>query len=185
VQPASPDDYPSDPAGSAENSAPDHAGRKGLYNSADAGSLEALMRENHPIDRLVATVEGAVPASVAHSMQALAVQLAGRRQWVLGPPELLDESDVRDRRSLGFVLSIYTARPPWDKGLDRTIDRAHLDEVKELLGEICRVSAERHVSFVVDFAGESIGTVEEGRMDESLEVGLIGEWERVLDERDQ
>jgi hypothetical protein len=143
------------------------------------------MREDHPIDRLVAKVEGTVPASVANSMQVLSQQLAVRRQWVLGPPELFDESDGRDGRSLGFVLSIYTARPPWGEGMDRTIDRAHLDEVKELLGAICRISGERHVSFVVDFAGESIGTVEEGRMDESLEIGLVGEWERVLDERAQ
>ncbi|MGI5238904.1 hypothetical protein [Dactylosporangium sp. CA-139066] len=86
---------------------------------------------------------------------------------------------------LGFVLSIYTSRPPWDEEMDRTIDRAQLDEVKELLGEICRISGERNVSFDVHFAEESIGTVEDGRMDQSLEVGLIREWERVLDERDQ
>ncbi|MFR9780637.1 hypothetical protein ACL02O_31900, partial [Micromonospora sp. MS34] len=133
----------------------------------------------------VAKVEGTVPASVANSMQVLSQQLASRRRWILGPPELIDESDVRDGRSLGFVLSIYTARPPWDEEIDRAIDRAHLDEVKELLGGICRISGAHHVSSVVDFAGESIGTVAEGRMDESLEIGLIGEWERVLDERDQ
>ncbi|GIG00116.1 hypothetical protein [Catellatospora citrea] len=143
------------------------------------------MREDHPIDRLVATVDGTVPASVADSMRALSQRLAGRRRWVLAPPELCDETDVRDGRSLGFVLPIYTARPPWGEGMDPTLDRAHLDEVKELLGELCRISGECHVSFVVDFAGESIGTVEEGRMDESLEIGLIGEWERVLDERDR
>ena len=34
------------------------------------------MREDHPIDRLVATVEGAVPATVANSMQVLSRQLA-------------------------------------------------------------------------------------------------------------
>jgi hypothetical protein len=108
------------------------------------------VREDHPIDRLVVTVEGAVPVSVADSMRVLSEQMASRRQWVLGPPELFDESDGRDGRSLGFVLSIYTARPPWDEGMDRTMDRAHLDEAKELLGEICRISGERHVSFVVD-----------------------------------
>src|SRR5688572_22208014 len=87
----------------AENSAPYHASTKGLYNPADAGSvvvgvrlavarwLEALMREDHPIDRLVAKVEGTVPASVADSMQILSQQLTSRRQWVLGPPELFDE----------------------------------------------------------------------------------------------
>lgn len=141
------------------------------------------MRKDHPTDRLVATVEGRMPASAVRSMHALSQQLASRRRWVLGPPELFDESDVRDSRSLGFVLSIYSSRPPWDEEMDHTVDRAHLDEVKELFGEICRISGEHNVSFVVDFAGESIGSVAGGRMDASLEVGLIGEWERVLDER--
>ncbi|NUT07853.1 MAG: hypothetical protein HOV76_30740 [Hamadaea sp.] len=140
------------------------------------------MREDHPIDRLVATVEASAPASVASAMHALSQQLPSRRQWLLGPPELFD--DGHNGRSLRFVLSIYTARPPWGEGMDRTIDRAHLEEVKEFLGEICRISREHHVLFAVDFAEESIGTVAEGRLDESLEIGLIGEWERVLDERD-
>jgi hypothetical protein len=143
------------------------------------------MQDDHPIDRLVVTVQGTVPTSVAKSMQALSLRWGSRRQWVLGPPGLFDKLDVRNGRSLGFVLSIYTARPPWGEGLDPTIDRAHLDEVKELLGEICRISGERHASFVVDFTGETIGTIEEGRMDSSLETGLIGEWERVLEERDR
>src|SRR5688572_23186051 len=142
------------------------------------------MRKDHPIDQLVVTIEGTMSASIASSLQALSQQLASRRHWVFGPPDLFDESGVGDR-SLGFVLSIYTMRPPWDEEMDRTIDRAHVDEVKELLGGICQISGEGGASFDVYFAGESIGTVEEGRMDNSLEVGLIGEWERVLDERDQ
>ncbi|MET7396838.1 hypothetical protein ABZS66_25480 [Dactylosporangium sp. NPDC005572] len=60
-----------------------------------------------------------------------------------------------------------------------------MDEVKELLGELCQISGERGVSFVVEFAAEVIGAVDEGRLDQSLAVGLIGEWERVLDERDR
>ncbi len=143
------------------------------------------MREDHPIDRLVATVEGPASASIAASMQASALRLASRRQWVLGPPELFDESDGRADRSLRFVLSFYTARPPWGQEMDRATDRAHLDEAKELLREVCRISDERHVSFVVDFAEEAIGTVDEGRMDESLMIGLIGEWERALGDQEQ
>ncbi|WP_167604410.1 hypothetical protein [Micromonospora auratinigra] len=48
------------------------------------------MRKDHPIDRLVATVEGTVPASVGDSMHMLSQQLPSRRPWVLGPPELID-----------------------------------------------------------------------------------------------
>ncbi|GAA2588178.1 hypothetical protein GCM10010435_78180 [Winogradskya consettensis] len=138
------------------------------------------MHEHHPIDQLVASTERAATASVADALRASSQHMADRRKWILGPPELLD-----DGRSLGFVLSISTARPPWGEWLDRTIDRAHLDEAKDLLVEICRVSGDHDVPFAVDFAGEPIGRIDGGRMDESLAVGLIGEWERVLDDRDQ
>jgi hypothetical protein len=138
------------------------------------------MRDDHPIDRLSAMVEGRTSGPVADAMRVLSQQLARRRHWILGPPELLNESGGPP----GFVLSIHTARPPWGEEMDPAIDRAHLDEVKDLLGEIGRFSDEHHVSLVVEFAGEEIGTVEDGHLDEALTIGWIGEWERVLDERD-
>jgi hypothetical protein len=140
------------------------------------------MREDHPIDRLVVAVAGDVPGSLATAMRASARQLASRRSWILGPPEFFDEPGSRDGHSVGFVLSIYTARPPWGGDLDRQLDRDHLEEVKELIREVCRISDEHNVSFVFDFAGESIGMVELGQMDNSLNVGLIGEWERILNQ---
>lgn len=138
------------------------------------------MREDHPIDRLFVAVAGEAPASIATVMQASARQLASRRSWILGPPGFFDESGSRDGRSLGFVLSIYTALPPWDEDLDRQVDRDHLEEIKELMREVCRISDQHNVSFVLEFAGESIGLVESGQMDNLLEFGLIGEWERIL-----
>ncbi|GAB3809525.1 hypothetical protein [Micromonospora zhanjiangensis] len=140
------------------------------------------MREDHPIDRLVVAVAGEVPESLVTAMRASARQLVSRRPWILGPPEFFDEPGSRDRRSVGFALSIYTARPPWGHDLDRQVDRDHLEEVKELIREVCRISDEHTATFVVDFAGESIGMVEIGQMDDSLNVGLIGEWERILNE---
>ncbi|MBG0569016.1 hypothetical protein [Actinoplanes aureus] len=75
---------------------------------------------------------------------------------------------------------LYTARPPWGEELDPQVDRAHLEEVKELLGEVCRISEQNGVSFQVEYAGELNGTVESGRMDFGLRETLIGEWERAL-----
>src|SRR3954467_4047262 len=142
------------------------------------------MQPDHPTDDLIATVEGVQPDSVASSMQALSRHLAGRRRWVLGPPEFVDEPGFGDGRSLGFALSIYTARPPWDERMDPAIDRAQLEEVKELLSGVCRISGEHDVAFDVYFAGELVGGIEEGLLDTSLAVGLVGEWERVLAERE-
>src|SRR5581483_11842922 len=129
------------------------------------------MREDHPIDRLVVAVAGEAPESIASLIRASTRQLASRRSWVLGPPGYFEESGSGNSRPLGFILSIYTARPPWDEDLDRQVDRDHLEEVKELIREVCRISGEYSVSFVFDFAGETIGMVEFGQMDNSLEIG--------------
>ncbi|BCY10631.1 hypothetical protein [Actinoplanes sp. L3-i22] len=128
------------------------------------------MRDEHPIDRLFVTVEGPLPPAVADALRAAADELAGRRSWVLGPPRFAD----------GLVLSIYTARPPWGAELDREVDRAHLDEVKELLGAACRISADHDVALMVALAGEDIGEIESGVLDRMLADGLLGEWERVV-----
>jgi hypothetical protein len=60
------------------------------------------------------------------------------------------------------------------------VDRAHLEEVKGLVAEVCRISDNMNVEFAIHLNGELIGMVQGGQMDNSLEVGLIGEWERVL-----
>jgi hypothetical protein len=138
------------------------------------------MQEDHPIDRLVVAVAGVASPSAVAAVRASAQELAGRRSWTLGSPEFFDQSENADDGSVGLVLSIYTALPPWGQELDREVDRAHLEEVKELMGEVARVSDRANISFTVDLGGEMIGTVQGGRMDNSLEVGLIGEWERVL-----
>jgi hypothetical protein len=144
-----------------------------------------FVREEHPIDLLVAAVAGTATDSVAGSLQALPELLAGRRHWVLGPPGCFDGPGAGGVRSLGLALSIYTALPPWAEEIDRQVDRAHLEEVKEFIGELCRFSGEHDVAFVVEYSAEVIGMVEDGQMDDMLEVGLIGEWERALDARDR
>ncbi|MFG1871601.1 hypothetical protein [Micromonospora arborensis] len=138
------------------------------------------MRENHPIDRLVVALEDEVSASIVSTMQASVERLAGRRTWVLGPPVFLDQSDEHGSHWVGFGLMLHTALPPWGEQIDPQVDRAHLEEVKELLGEVCRISDEYGASFQAEYAGELVGMVESGQMDSGLEVALIGEWERVL-----
>ena len=138
------------------------------------------MRENHPTDRLVVVLEGEASASIVSAMQMSIEKLAGRRAWVLGPPVFLDQSDEYGSHWVGFGLMLYTALPPWREEIDPQVDRAHLEEVKELVGELCRISDEYGASFQVEYASELVGTVESGQMDSGLEVTLIGEWERVI-----
>ncbi|MEU4619617.1 hypothetical protein AB0G04_06530 [Actinoplanes sp. NPDC023801] len=143
------------------------------------------MREEHPIDRLVVALEGEAPESLVTAMRESAIQLAGRRSWVLGPPQFIDQSDEYGTRWFGFGLSLYTALPPWGAEIDPQVDRAHLEEVKELLTEVCGISEKSGASFQVEYAGELNGMVESGEMDSGLKETLIGEWERALDAADR
>ncbi|MEV4280088.1 hypothetical protein [Actinoplanes xinjiangensis] len=138
------------------------------------------MREDHPVDRLVVALEGDPTASIVDMMLASAQRLAGRRTWVISPPRFLDQSDDSGARWVGFGLQIYTALPPWGDEIDPRVDRAHLEEVKDLVGEICRLSGDGGVSFQLEYANEFIGTVEAGRMDSGIAETLIGEWERAV-----
>ncbi|MFD0856661.1 hypothetical protein ACFQ07_30800 [Actinomadura adrarensis] len=141
------------------------------------------MRDDHPTDWLVILVEGDASPSVMSSIRSAAQELAGQRPWVVGPPSIVDEPGAEGRHLTGLALSLHTAFPPWGDELDREVDRAYLEESQSLLRETCRISAEHETNFIVEFAGEMIGLIEAGRMDDGVAVGLIGEWERTLNGR--
>lgn len=141
------------------------------------------MRDEHPVDRLVVALEGDPATPVVSAMRVSAEQLTERRPWILGPPRLLDQEDDTGTRWAGFGLRLYTALPPWGDEIDPAVDRAHLEEVKELIGTVCRLSADHGAAFQVEFAGEFVGMIESGRMDSGLADTLIGEWEQVLRRR--
>ncbi|MBB2947356.1 hypothetical protein FB565_007124 [Actinoplanes lutulentus] len=138
------------------------------------------MREDHPVDRLVVSLEGDSTASIVDAMVSSAQRLAGRRNWVIDPPQVLDQSGDSSPRWVGFGLQLYTALPPWGDEIDPQVDSAHLEEVKELVGEICRLSGNSGASFQFEYANEFIGMVEAGRMDSGIAETFIGEWERAI-----
>ncbi|WP_436534812.1 hypothetical protein [Actinoplanes sp. HUAS TT8] len=51
------------------------------------------MRDDHPLDQLLAALEGEPAAPIVSAMRASAERLADRRTWVIGPPSLLDQPD--------------------------------------------------------------------------------------------
>ena len=133
------------------------------------------MRDGHPVDFLAVMVEGPPEPSIAAAMRAVTADLAGRRTWTLGPPRLLDGPSPR------IELAIYSARPPWGAELDPDVDRAHLDEVKELFRAFGPISADHRCSLEVELGGETIGFIESGVLDSMLADSLLAEWERHLD----
>ncbi|MER6678784.1 hypothetical protein [Streptomyces sp. NPDC000983] len=139
------------------------------------------MREDHPVDLLLVSLD-AVPSDSAVGLLLSVVEgLAHSRSWVIGPPGFVDEVDADGRRTVGLTLSLFTALPPWRDEIDETVDRAHLEEVKLVIHEMCRISAEIEVPFTVYLAGVLVGRIDRGEMDSLLSIGLIGEWERILE----
>ncbi|XIE79590.1 hypothetical protein AB6O49_19450 [Streptomyces sp. SBR177] len=139
------------------------------------------MREDHPIDPLLVSL-GAAPSDVAvASLRPVVENMARLRAWVIEPPRFVDEVDTEGRRTVGLALSLFTALPPWRDEIDAAVDRAHLEEVKLVIHEMCRFSAEVGESLTAYLAGALVGKIDRGEMDALLRIGLIGEWERILE----
>jgi hypothetical protein len=84
--------------------------------------------------------------------------------------------------TLGVYLDLYAADRP--DALPLAMERLILDEVKAVLSLVKEFSKEQSLPFGAALEGELIGSVENGEPDEFLQVGLIGEWERILAERE-
>jgi hypothetical protein len=64
------------------------------------------------------------------------------------------------------------------------VDRTQYEEARAIVDSMAALSAASQVDIVFEYNGEAIGWIEAGKPDESLTVGLLGEWERVLRERE-
>jgi len=102
--------------------------------------------------------------------------MAGLRDWVISAPEPVDEAG--ENRTLGGILTLYSAIPRGS--LPTETDRRHLEEVKAIVKSLTRLSHEHMLAIEFELDGEFVGSIEDGKNDRSLEIGLIGEWERLL-----
>ncbi len=84
--------------------------------------------------------------------------------------------------TLGGYLSVYNALPPDE--LPVHLDKVNLDEVKDFIGKLAISSKEKGVAFELELDQVPVGSIDNGATDKNLDVGLIGEWERVLIERE-
>jgi len=146
-------------------------------------TAETAVRPDHPVDALDFFLRDPSPQA-AQRFTAFLLELQERR-WTLRPPELVDEqAEGSSCRNLGGVLELFCGHPPWADRLPGDIDAAQCRETRELLQELCSLSKETG-PFVVWFDGEEIGEIADGRMDRSLQEGLLEEWERNLGARSE
>lgn len=137
-------------------------------------------------------VDGDPTDEHAAKMEIQIDEMGTSRSWVIAAPEFVDEVDdsscTRPEdipiRSVGGVLEIFSALPPWGDRLPTSIDRAHLEEVALIVESMSRFSRDADVDIVFELDGESIGMIDAGVPDDSLTDVLLGEWRRVLAERE-
>jgi hypothetical protein len=134
------------------------------------------MNQNYTIQQLLFYVaqdfDDATRALVLNHVHTM----ADLRDWVIGPPKAVYVTG--ENSVLGGILSLYSAIP---RGvLPVEIDRLHLKEVKTIVESLVSLSQEKMLAFEFELDGEFVGSIEDGKTDRSLEIGLIGEWEKSL-----
>jgi len=143
---------------------------------------------NHPRQKLVFFVAGPVDDATRKAVAEFVGGVGETRNWLLGAPQHVSEHEVPEDQShgehcvddVGAFLDLYSVHPPWT--LPREIDLRHFDEATALLTALAECSRRLQLNFDVYYAGEVIGSVSGGEMDEGVREGLLGEWKRVLDQ---
>ena len=142
------------------------------------------MNEAHsetPVQTLLFFVDGDYTGLQVERFRQLVENLGPTRNWALSPPVFVNDED-EDPPTLGVYLDLYAT--DHFKAIPLNLERLIFEEVKVLLSLVQGFSRESSLSFSAALDGELIGSVLAGELDEFLRIGLVGEWERVLVERE-
>ncbi len=142
---------------------------------------------DHPQLPLLFAIDGDPSDEDTDAMGDVVDELAASRTWTIAPPEFVNEEDDSSDDpedapivTVGGVVQLYSAFPPWGERLPLSVRRAQYDEVFAIVERMKDFSRTRGVDIVFEYAGESIGDIEGGVADKMLAVGLLGEWDREL-----
>ncbi|MBX7104569.1 MAG: hypothetical protein K1X57_10845 [Gemmataceae bacterium] len=141
---------------------------------------------NIPIQTIAVFLVNDDFAGHENELEATVKELADSRDWVLGRPELEltnDHPDIaEDEDDLTIYrvsIRVYSALPPWDKQLPKETDRLHFEESLALLAwsQLVTKRFRTRADWFLD--SKWIGSVINGKADETLQIGLFDEWKRV------
>lgn len=137
----------------------------------------------HPrVELFFYVVDGSKAAS-HEDIARLIVDLTLERDWLTGPPEFVhtieaDEESEEPLETLGGAFELFSAFPPYVLPID--VDRRQLEEVETILSTLQEYSRATGVEFDVMFNGESIGTVERGKISDELRSIFLDPWRETL-----
>ena len=143
------------------------------------------MSSNHPRQRLVFYVAQDFDDSIREAVKGFVHELAGGREWVIRPPKIVDTSVEAENPendapvlTLGGYIELYSALP--GTNLPKEVDLQHLKEVEHLVEQVRAFSEKHSLAFEFELNGTFVGSSEDGILDRTLKVGLLGEWRKHL-----
>lgn len=111
-------------------------------------------------------------------------RLNEERQWSHGEITFVDDVDASSvtRRGDHPVWTLggsLTLTRPTD---DLRAERSQLEDVEFVIERLCEFSGSSGRTFVVEYDGEEVGSITNGRIDASLRDGLLAEWQKRVQE---
>ncbi|MCG2593197.1 hypothetical protein LZ009_10435 [Ramlibacter sp. XY19] len=138
-----------------------------------------------PRETLLFYVAQPITPEIREEVRAFVAGLQGRRGWMLGAPRLVEVTEDLATRvddepveTLGAQLEVCSARIPG--GLPRDVDAAFYDEVSGLVEEVRQFSERTAIAFDFMYGDTFVGEIEDGKVDRTLQVGLLDEWRKLL-----
>jgi hypothetical protein len=119
---------------------------------------------------LAGFVEGSDDTLNPEFFAAMAVRLDDG-EWPVDRPEAAASPDAG--------IGVRLPRPGQVQVVET--ERAGLAAATRLLHDLATATRSTPTTIAVEYDGEVIGWISDGQLDESLEVGFLGEWRRALD----
>ncbi len=146
------------------------------------------MKQDHPMQNFLFYYSNNFDEASVALMQSLVDKISDSRSWVIRAPQFIDETDPDEKsgkdysiRTVGGVLEIYSALPPWGEVLPREIDQAHYEEVEAIVIALCELSKETDAEIGLELGGEQVGWIQKGVADRGISEILLGEWKKALE----
>ena len=128
-------------------------------------------------------VDDDLPPDADMAIERAVAEMASVRDWTVRPPEFVDQHHDDGARTIGGVLTLYAPRTADGRDLPVDLDRRLLGDARAFVERVAELSRSVGVTFGFELDQDSAGWVTNGEPDDSVTIGLIGEWERVLDSR--
>jgi hypothetical protein len=125
-----------------------------------------------------------VSAKDVERLGVLLSDLASQREWTLGPPRFVDETDIESAtapgdepiRTVGGALELRRPGPT----LTTDEDRRHYADVDFLVKGLAKFSATTQTELEFELGGTYVGDIVRGQISDVLTQGLLEEWRRAL-----